>query len=300
VGVAAELTAPPLRRQYVKLCDIRDFDDPDVRHRIREVVPGLESQQELHRKYWEYAFLTLFLEDVGALEETTEALSVAAGHEEVLFWLANRLGRVVATDIYGRGAFAGQEADETMLTDPDAFAPYPYPRERLQVLEMDALDLRFEDAAFDVVFSLNSIEHFGGRREIERGAREMARVLRPGGHAFIVTEAFVGRHPLNSHLLQMLIRLGTLNRRCGKASFTRRVIDVLTLREAVSWIADASGLELLQPLDREVSPESGANLAHFGGDGVLRFATGAEWPHVQLEAYGAPWTSIALALQKPS
>ncbi len=300
MGVAAELTTPALRRQYVKLCDIRDFDDPDVRNRIREIVPGLEPQQELHRKYWEYAFLTLFLEDVGALDETTEALSVAAGHEEVLFWLANRVGRVVATDIYGHGAFAGREADATMLSDPEEFAPYPYPRERLEVLEMDALDLRFEDAVFDVVFSLNSIEHFGGRHEIERAAREMARVLRPGGYAFIVTETFVGRHPLNSHLVQTLIRLGTLKRRCGNASLTRRVIDVLTCREALSWIAGASGLELLQPVDREVSVESGANLAHFGGDGVLRFATGVEWPHVQLEAYGAPWTSVALALRKPS
>jgi SAM-dependent methyltransferase len=300
VGVAVELTTPALRRQYVKFCDIRDFDDPDVRNRIREIVPGLEPLQELHRKYWEYAFLTLFLEDVGALRETTESLSVAAGHEEVLFWLANRVGRIVATDIYGHGAFAVGEADATMLTDPARFAPYDYPRERLEVLEMDALDLRFEDAAFDVVFSLNSIEHFGGRRQIERGAREMARVLRPGGYAFIVTEAFVSRHPLNSHLVQLLIRLGTLNRRCSKASFTRRVIDVLTVREALSWIIGVSGLELLQPLNREVSPESAANLAHFGGDGILRFRAGVAWPHVQLEAYGAPWTSIAFALRKPS
>ncbi len=34
-----------LRRQYVKLCDIRDFDDPDVRARIDDIVPGLEPQR---------------------------------------------------------------------------------------------------------------------------------------------------------------------------------------------------------------------------------------------------------------
>ena len=115
-----------LRRQYVKFCDIRDFDDPLVRGRIREIVPGLKPEQELFRKYWEYALLTLFMEDVGALDESTEALSVAAGHEHVLFWLANRIGRITATDIYGEGQFAHREADGTMVDNPSSFAPYPY------------------------------------------------------------------------------------------------------------------------------------------------------------------------------
>ena len=146
------------------------------------------------------------------MEDTTEALSVAAGHEEVLFWLANRVGRVIATDIYGQGPFAPHEADATMLENPSVFAPYPYREERLEVLEMNALDLGVPDESFDVVFSLNSIEHFGGRREIGQASREMARVLRPGGYAFIVTECFVGRHPYNSRLLQTAVRLATRQR----------------------------------------------------------------------------------------
>jgi ubiquinone/menaquinone biosynthesis C-methylase UbiE len=295
----ATASPPRLRRQYVKLCDVRDFDDPLVRDRIREIVPGLEPRQELHRKYWEYALLTLFMEDVGPLDETTQALSVAAGHEEVLFWLANRIGRVVATDIYGRGTFAGREADATMLEDPSAFAPYAYREDHLEVLEMNALDLDFPDESFDVVFSLNSIEHFGGRREICQASREMARVLRRGGYAFIVTECFVGRHPFNSRLLQTAVRLATAQRLCRSATPWRRVVDVMTRREALSRIVRASGLELLQPLDVRVSPESTRNLVHLSGTGALSFRTGQELPHVVLEAYGAPWTSLALALRKP-
>jgi SAM-dependent methyltransferase len=293
------LSAPQFRRQYVKLCDVRDFDDPLVRERIREVVPGLDPRQEVHRKYWEYALLTLFMEDVGALDEETEALSVAAGHEDVLFWLANRIGRVVATDIYGQGPFAHREADETMVENPSAFAPYPYPQHRLDVIEMNALDLRFPNGSFDFVFSLNSIEHFGGRREIVQAAREMARVLRPGGHAFIVTECFVGRHLYNSRFFQTAVRMGTLGRLCAIASPRRRVVDVMTREEVMSRIVRGSGLELLQPLDRKVSRESAQNIVHLGWDAELTFPTGEEWPHVMLEAYGAPWTSIALALRKP-
>lgn len=291
---------PRLRRQYVKLCDIRDFDDPLVRGRIAEIVPGLEPKEQLHRKYWEYAMLTLFLEDVGRLDATTEVLSVAAGREEVLFWLANRVGRVVATDIYGQGQFAGREASAGMLESPARFAPYPYREDRLAALHMNALALEFPDESFDVVFSLSSIEHFGGRREIVRAAREMARVLRKGGCAFIVTECFVSRHPFNSRLLQTAVRVATAGRLCRIATPRRRVVDVMTREEVLSRIVRSSGLELVQRPDFGVSADSAENLVHFGGDGSLTFETGEPWPHVQLEVYGAPWTSMALALTKPA
>ena len=65
-----------LRRQYIKLCDIRDFDDSDVRARIDDIVPGLEPPTHLHRKNWEYAMLTLFLEDSGpASRERADSVS---------------------------------------------------------------------------------------------------------------------------------------------------------------------------------------------------------------------------------
>jgi SAM-dependent methyltransferase len=243
--------------------------------------------------------LTLFFEDVGLLNDTSEVLSVAAGHEEVLYWLANRVGRMVATDIYGVGQFAHREADVTMLEDPKKFAPYPYREDRLEVLEMNALDLEFPDESFDAVFSLSSIEHFGGRKEIVRAATEMARVLRPGGYAFVVTECFVSRHLYNSRLFQTAVRIGTLNRLCQIASPRRRIIDVMTPEEIKSRIVRAPGFELLQRLDKRVSPESADNLIHLGWDTQLTSRTGEEWPHVMLEAYGRPWTSIALALRKP-
>jgi hypothetical protein len=96
----------------VKLCDVRDFDDPALRAMLRDIVPGHEPEEELRRKFWEYAMLGLYLDEVGALSDDTEVLAVAAGHEEPLFWLANRVGRVVATDIYGEGGFAYREADD--------------------------------------------------------------------------------------------------------------------------------------------------------------------------------------------
>jgi SAM-dependent methyltransferase len=306
VKAAEKAGAPRLRRQYVKFCDRRDFDDPEVRARIREIVPNLEPEADLHRKYWEYATLTLFLEDVGVLHDDAEVMDVGAGHEEVLYWLANRVGRVVATDIYGEGAFAGREAEASMLTDPSAFAPYPYREDRLEARSMDARLLEFPDASFDVVFSLSSIEHFGSSVDIAQAACEIGRVLRPGGYAFVVTECFLGRHPLNSRLVQTAIRALTLGRLAKDATPRHRAIEVFTPAELMRQIVRPSGLVLLQQLDRSLSPETWENVQSWVGDG-LQPATGAPFPHIILQnrgtfpfkTYGAPWTSVALAMRKP-
>ena len=289
-----------LSRQYVKLCDRRDFDDPEVRSMIRDIVPRCEPHAEVNRKYWEYAMLALFLRDVGALGKDSELLSVAAGHEEPLFWLTEHVGRMVATDIYGSGVFSDRVAPGSMLDDPTAFAPYPYREDRLEVRWMDARELAFPSESFDAVFSLSSIEHFGTRKDIARAAAEIGRVLRPGGHAFIVTECFVRRDLLDSPLIQTGIRLLTGGRRCATATPRNRIVDVFTPRELRTRIVRPSGLHQMQAFDGHLSEETFQNIARWHGDGRLEPATGALHPHILLQAHGAPLTSVCLALEKPS
>jgi SAM-dependent methyltransferase len=289
-----------LSRPYAKLCDRRDFDDPAVRARIREIVPGLEPDAELHRKYWEFAMLTLFLEDVGKLDDSAEALAVGAGHETVLFWLANRMGRVVAIDIYGEGPFAGREADSTMLDDPGRFAPYPYRTDRLEVRHMDARKLDFPDESFDVVFSLSSIEHFGRPDGVVEASREIGRVLRPGGVAFIATECYLRRHPLDVPLVQTAIRRLTGGRLFATANRARRTDEIFTREEIRRQIVAPSGLELVEPVRYELSEETFENLIHWRRGGTLEPRTGQAHPHLVLKAHGSPWTSIALPLSKPN
>jgi ubiquinone/menaquinone biosynthesis C-methylase UbiE len=244
---------------------------------------------------------------VGKLEGETEVLSVGAGHEEVLFWLCNRVRRVVATDIYGEGGFADREADALMLTDPSAYAPYPYREDRLEVRKMDARELEFEDESFDVVFSLSSIEHFGSPRDIARASSEVGRVLKPGGYAFIATECFIRRHPLNSKLVQTAIRIVTLGRHCEKATPVRRSIDVFTPNELHSRIVRPSGLRLVQPIDLTLSAATQENVVRCLG-GRFEFPN-EPYPHIVVEPEGsaffmrgrtAPFTSVALAMCKPA
>jgi ubiquinone/menaquinone biosynthesis C-methylase UbiE len=53
---------------------------------------------------------------------------------------------------------------------------------------MDGRNLLFQSNSFDIVFSLSSIEHFGGKDSAARAMEEMGRVLKPGGIAVIATE----------------------------------------------------------------------------------------------------------------
>jgi SAM-dependent methyltransferase len=285
-----------LSRQYVKLCELEDFDDPRLRAMLRDIVPGLPADEELHRKYWEYAMLGCYLEEVGALRDDARVLAVAAGHEAVVYWLTRHVGTVVATDIYGEGSFSGREADATMLSDPAAFAPYPYREDRLEVQNMNALSLEFDDDSFDVGFSLSSIEHFGGPDAAARAAGEMGRVLKPGGHLVIATECLTRSHPLDWPPLQLAIRTATLGRRAPNATLRKRVIDAFTPRELERYIVKPSGLKLVQPLDTRVSEASFANVARFAGGGEPQPATGRLWPHIVVQAGSAPWTSALLAL----
>jgi SAM-dependent methyltransferase len=147
-----------------------------------------------HRKVWEYVHCAAGLKRLGVLKPMTIALGVAAGHEPIIYWLANRVARVYATDLY-RGVFSQQEADPAVLHDPDRFAPYPYPRERVHFFPMDGCNFALHDESVDVIFSLCSIEHFGSRANSLQSLREMYRVLRPGGVAVISTEVLLNDTP---------------------------------------------------------------------------------------------------------
>jgi SAM-dependent methyltransferase len=285
-------------RQYAKLCDVRDFEDADVLRVLRDILPERDPAAHVERKVWEFAMLALFLEETGSLHDGTSALAVGAGDERIVFWLANRVGRVVATDIYGEGEFAEREATATMLTDPASHAPFAYRSDHLEVVYADARELPFPDASFDVVFSLSAIEHFGRPRDVARAAREMGRVLKPGGHALVATECFVRLDPRQTALADFAVRALTLGRKRVRATPRRRLIEAFTARELRMRIVGSSGLDLMQPLDLSLSEASWSNLTVTHGDGRLTPATGDFYPHVLLKAGHSVFTSVCLPLRK--
>ena len=110
--------------------------------------------------------------------------------------------------------------------------------------------------------------------DIARASAEIGRVLRPGGHALIVTECLLGRHPMDWPLLNTAIRALTFGRRCPDATPRNRQADCFTPGELQRRIVAPSGLRLMQPLDLSVSPETFENVTRLHPDGKLEPATG--------------------------
>jgi hypothetical protein len=110
-----------MRRHYARLADARDFEDPEVLAALRSILPERDPAAHVERKAWEMAMLALFLEDVGVLHDGTEALAIGAGDERIVFWLANRVGRVLRP-----GGHAFLAVDTFVRRDPLNAAPVDF------------------------------------------------------------------------------------------------------------------------------------------------------------------------------
>lgn len=278
-----------LTRHYAKICDVEDFADPAFVARCRALRPDLDLDWQFDRKTWESAMATFLFEDAGLLDGA-DILSVGAGREAVLFWLAERARRLVAVDIYGEGEFAGSDAPAGMLSDPTPFSPFGRPVPALEVRSLDARAMpTLGDASFDAVYSLSSIEHFGSPADIRSAAAEIGRVLRPGGYAYLATELILAPAPRLREGIRALASRATGGTRLRRELFTRE--------ELLSELVEPSGLRLLQPIDTAISDASFANRAHKRGRG-LRFAQGRFHPHIVLTIGGNTFTSVGLPLYR--
>jgi ubiquinone/menaquinone biosynthesis C-methylase UbiE len=162
------------------------------------------------------------------------------------------------------------------LTNPEKFTSGPYNRRRLVVQHMDALDLRYEDGTFDIVFSLSSIEHFGSLGAAQKAVQEMERVCRTGGIVGIATEVVVDNGPHFSLPGLELFSPATLKELFASA-------PNLTVTDDVSFDISRATLDTCLSLDAVLEDRN---------KGVQRF------PHIVLEKKGRLFTSILVFLRK--
>ena len=252
----------------VQLCELANpakWDNPDWHAILRSLVAVPTDQGSMHRKSYEFTQLLFGLDRLGALRDDARVLSVGAGHECPLYWLANRVARVYATDLYDRAwqsAF-GREGDAAVLSDASTFAPFDYRRDHLLFLRLDGSRVAFLDATFDVVYSLSSIEHFGGVDGARRSVGDMARVLKPGGILALATEW------------------------CVRGTAGGEVFSP----DQVRHIVDHPGLRLVQPIDDRVWDRYEAEPVDLR---VNRFQT----PHMLLKDGDAIFTSVMMFLRR--
>ncbi|MGE3512653.1 MAG: methyltransferase domain-containing protein [Vicinamibacterales bacterium] len=182
--------------QLCELANPAKWDNEEWLSILRSL--GLSDDKlSMHRKPYEFTQLIYGCRRLDALRDDSSILSVGAGHELVLYWLANHVHRVVATDMY-EGVWQdvqGREGDPEVIHRPEDYAPFPYRRDHLLFLKMDGRQLAFQDHTFDVAYSLSSIEHFGGLEGAAATVREMGRVLKPGGILALATEYVLNGPP---------------------------------------------------------------------------------------------------------
>src|SRR2546429_9986384 len=115
---------------YNKICNLEDFDVPELRRIVRRELPheitrygdGFPTGRE-HRKDWETAMTIRAFEDLGFLDGTRDFLGVAAGTEALIFCLTRYARRVFATDLYLDPGPWEPMAPKTMLCDPGRYWP---------------------------------------------------------------------------------------------------------------------------------------------------------------------------------
>ena len=192
--------APP-RAGDLRMCELTNpekWDDPSwmkVHEQLRTYSVDehcfSRSRELAYRKGWEWTQALWGLERLGMITPGARALGVGAGHEPVIFYLADRIREVVATDLYGNETWSqkdGKEGSSEFLDDMAKYCPRKFDASHVRALRMDGTHLELEDASFDFVWSLSSIEHFGGHAAAARSVREMGRVVRPGGIVAVATE----------------------------------------------------------------------------------------------------------------
>lgn len=267
---------------FNKVFDVADFSDPDLKYLIGSIfahdIDNIEDRFDngyFDRKYWEIAMSVRALRHFDKLHDKSLILGVGAGTEITSFYLANHAKRVYATDMYlSPGEWGADDyAPKTMMSSPQAHSPFPYREDHLIVQHMDGCQLGYPDDMFDGIYSSSSIEHFGSLDAIGRAAAEMGRVLKLGGILTLSTEYKIagdgdGWVPSNTLIL------------------SRDRID--------EFIIDASGLELVDEIDFELSDET----MKYRRDMEAIIASRKEHPNILIAHEGYTFCSIHLTLRK--
>jgi SAM-dependent methyltransferase len=272
---------------YNKLCNLGDFAHPDLVPYLTALFPesvvaeGPEwpaRSPAVERKMWEIAMAIRTFADFGLLNDQMEILGVGAGTERTSFELTNHVRRVFATDLYaGAGQSWIADATTVMLHNPAAISPLPFNPRRLVVQHMDALELQYDDNSFDAIFSSSSIEHFGTLEDVHTAAREMHRVLKPGGILSLSTEFRLAGPPPGIP--------GAL---------------LMTPEDLQAGLIGDLGWALVSPPDFSLSEATG--MGAWSYDEIMRLHQAGEVTprHIVLWRGEHFWTSVHLALVKDS
>lgn len=172
------------------ICRVRHFQMPLYLHWCSQ----FGEKPRLHRKQWEFVFISQVLAERGVFGSNTSGLGFGVGKEPLPSLFAARGSRITATDLESDAAQrlgwrdSSQHASTLSdlntrgLCDPSAFIE----RVNFQVVDMNAIPNHLTD--FDFCWSSCALEHLGSIRNGLNFILRSLDTLRPGGFAVHTTE----------------------------------------------------------------------------------------------------------------
>jgi SAM-dependent methyltransferase len=234
-----------------------------------------EPHMKLHRKLWEWCYITETLASDGVLAAGRNGLGFAVGREPLVAQFAAMGAEVLASDLDPERAAdkgwvgSGEHADslrvlnERGLCPPDEFDR----RVRFQPLDMNNLP-DTELGTFDFLWSSCAFEHLGTLDAGIRFVVNAMRFLRPGGLAVHTTEFNVG-------------------------SNDETIIDgdvVIYRQRDMEQLADE-----LRSLGHDITIDF--DRGHLPADYVVDIPPYRHDPHLKLHLMGFTTTSVGLAIR---
>ena len=111
-----------------RLCYVEDSENSE----IMEILSSL--QQDFSKRSWEWALAIVAMRRYGKLNNLSKAIGVAPSKEPLLFYLANNVNHVYATDLYD--STKGRNAPSDFPENPKKYAPFPYKEDALTARRM--------------------------------------------------------------------------------------------------------------------------------------------------------------------
>jgi hypothetical protein len=230
----------------------------------------------LHRKLWEWCFITQALYERGMLNEGRRGLGFAVGTEPLTALFAGMGCGVDASDLDHDNAdragwiFTAQHASSALQLNSRGLCPDDVFAERVRFREADMRSIPSDLRGFDFLWSSCALEHLGGLDQGLDFVVNAMECLRPGGIAVHTTE-------FNVESDSQTVEAGH--------SVIYRKRDLLSLAERLRAVGD-----VLEPFDFDVG-DSEADLFIDEPPYVGRY-------HLKLRLDGFASTSFGLIVRK--
>jgi hypothetical protein len=148
----------------------------------------------LHRKVWEWSYITQALYERDLLKAGVRGLGFAVGREPLPAFFANYGCAIVATDLFetqaqqGGWVATGQHAANLEALNTRGFCDPELFRQRVTFRNVDMNAIPDDLRDFDFIWSSCSLEHLGTLKLGEQFIYNSLACLKPGGMAIHTTE----------------------------------------------------------------------------------------------------------------